>query len=363
MREPGGTPTRATRLVLDDSGAGERFDAFAATAFVGLTRSQAQRHIEAGRLTLNGKAAAASTKLKPGDVLDYDPPAPEPAEPIAQDIPLDILYEDDDLCVLNKPPGLVVHPAAGHADGTLVNGLLFHMKGLSGIGGVLRPGIVHRLDRDTSGVMVVTKNDAAHAKLARFFAERKVHKVYHAIVYGTPRPAEGVIDAPIGRHPEQRLRFTSKHPGPDARTAQTAYRVLASDGGVSLVECRPKTGRTHQIRVHLADHHWPIAGDFLYCAERRIRSVPDGPVRKALEPLHRQALHASGLMFNHPVKHTLMRFVAPLPADMAAIVAVLAPGVVAATLSNEDHLFPPYVPTDPSVTKRAPRKPEGSKPK
>jgi 23S rRNA pseudouridine1911/1915/1917 synthase len=228
-----------------------------------------------------------------------DVPPPEPAEAQPEAIPLDVLYEDGDLLAINKPAAMTVHPSAGHARSTLVNAILAHSPDLSGIGGVMRPGIVHRLDRDTSGVILVAKNDAAHHALARQLKERRVEKVYVALVEGTPAPSEGIIDAPIARDPRRRERMAVVEGG---REAVTAYRVVERFSGASLIEARPKTGRTHQIRVHLAAIGHPIVGDRVY--------------GRASNIIERQFLHARQITFAHPQSNETITIDAPLAPEL-----------------------------------------------
>ncbi len=244
--------------------AGERFDRFVTSQLPDLSRSRVQALILAGDILLNGAITRASEPLKTGDEIAVSIPDSAPFTALqAEDIPLVILHEDSDIVVIDKPAGLVVHPGAGNATGTLVQALLHHCQDLSGIGGVERPGIVHRLDKETSGCLVIAKNDAAHQSLAAQFAGRTVEKIYLAIVEGTLRRAGGVIEAAIGRHRSNRQKMAVDLTG-KGREAVTNYRVLATGDGLSLIECRPKTGRTHQIRVHLKHLGHPLAGDPVY---------------------------------------------------------------------------------------------------
>ncbi len=245
--------------------------------------------------------------------MEIEIPEPVAAEPAAEAIPLEVVFQDQHLLVLNKPAGLVVHPGAGRASGTLVNALLHHVKDLSGVGGVLRPGIVHRLDRGTSGLLVVAKDDATHRALAAQFAARGVEKEYLALVLGVPSPREGEIDKPIGRHPVQRKRMAVRAGG---RSALSTYRVLEAFDGAALLRVTIHTGRTHQIRVHLASIGHPVAGDATYGVRRRATS-------EALALLDRPALHAALLAFDHPANGRRLRFESPLPSDMAHVVCLL----------------------------------------
>ena len=265
----------------------ERLDSFLATALEDVTRSAAQRLIEEGRVTVNGKTVAKSCKLTGQEVIEVDLPEPEAIEAVPQDIPLDVVYEDEDVIVVNKPVGLVVHPAPGHPDGTLVNALLYHCgDSLSGIGGQLRPGIVHRIDRDTSGLIIAAKNDFAHQGLAAQLQDHTLARTYEAVVIGNLRQDTGTIDAPIGRHHTDRKRMAvTPHGG---RNAVTHYEVLERYQGYTYVRCKLETGRTHQIRVHMAHIGHPIYGDTVYGA------------KKPAPGMTGQCLHAVGLRFIHP---------------------------------------------------------------
>jgi 23S rRNA pseudouridine1911/1915/1917 synthase len=296
---------------VGESEAGQRLD-LAVAALAGVPRAQARRWIEGGRVGRNGEPAPrASQRLHEGDVLEVEPPEPIPSPLTPEPIPLAVLHEDADLIVIDKPAGLVVHPAPGNPTGTLVNALLHHCGDLAGIGGVLRPGIVHRLDRGTSGVMVVAKHDAAHLALAEQFRVHSVERVYLALVRGLPRAEEGAVERPIGRHPRERKRMSVHSPA--GREARTRWRVRERfpAEGVSLLEVRPETGRTHQIRVHLASAGLPIVGDPVY-----------GRGRSRLG-LERPALHAAVLGFVHPRSGERLRFTAPCPSDLAGIAEAL----------------------------------------
>jgi 23S rRNA pseudouridine1911/1915/1917 synthase len=294
---PEASPSATTDLVADV--AGERLDVFVARRLPALTRSRVQRLIADGRVLAAGQRARASLRLDAGQHVSVEVPPPAEATVAPERIPLDILFEDADLIVVNKPAGMTVHPSPGHESATLVNAILAHCDDLSGIGGVLRPGIVHRLDRDTSGLILVAKNDAAHNSLARQLKERRVEKVYLALVEGTPKPPEGVIDAPIARDPRNRQRMAIVEGG---RASVTAYRVVERFTGASLVEARPKTGRTHQIRVHLAAIGHPIIGDRIY--------------GKPSPLVARHFLHACRIEFAHPRTGDRVEFEAPLPDDL-----------------------------------------------
>jgi 23S rRNA pseudouridine1911/1915/1917 synthase len=284
--------------------AGVRLDRFVATAIEGLSRSRTKTLLESGEILRNGAPTRAAEILRAGDTLTVRIPDATPVEElVGEDIPLAILHEDSDLLVLDKPAGLVVHPGAGNATGTLVQALLHHCKDLSGIGGVERPGIVHRLDKETSGCLVIAKNDLAHQSLAAQFADRTVEKTYLAIVEGTPRRRTGEVNEPIGRHAvnRQKMKVTTAEKG---REALTLYKVLTSADGLSLVECRPRTGRTHQIRVHLRHLGHPIVGD---------------PVYGKRGKYERHLLHAWRLSFDHPRTGERLSFTSPVPADFPLV--------------------------------------------
>ena len=304
-------------------GAGQqgRLDRFLAAVFPDLSRSRLKDIILGGGVTVGAEVIRdPARKLVPGDVCTVVVPVAVPAVPVPQAIPLDVVFEDDCLIVIDKPPGLVVHPGAGNEDGTLVNALLAHCgPSLSGIGGVLRPGIVHRLDKDTSGLMVAAKTDRAHAGLAAQFADRRLSRTYLALVRGVPLPATGRIDAAIGRHPRHRQRMAVV--GRGGRSAATRYAVDRAFGRTAAtVSCTLETGRTHQIRVHMASIGHPIVGDPLY------GRPPAGadPVNARLRAFPRQALHATRLALRHPVNGEALVFERPVPADMAALIADLA---------------------------------------
>ncbi|HYD65823.1 RluA family pseudouridine synthase [Azospirillum sp.] len=321
--------TRHTVAVPPEA-AGDRLDKVLAAAVPDLSRSRAQALLEQGHVRSDGRTITdASQRVKPGQTFEVLVPAAEPAVPEAQEIPLTVVHEDADVLVLDKPPGLVVHPAAGNADGTLVNALLAHCgDSLSGIGGVRRPGIVHRLDKDTSGLMVVAKNDRAHHALTEQFSDRSLSRTYQALVWGVPSPKQGRIEGNIGRHPTDRKRMAVLESG--GKHAATRYRVLRAFGRTAaLVECTLETGRTHQIRVHMAHIGHPVVGDPLYGRGRAARAggahasnAPE-PQRGALVGFPRQALHAVGIAFRHPASGESVRFGVGLPADIADLIAAL----------------------------------------
>ena len=286
------------RLIADT--AGERLDAFLARAGEGLTRSAAQKLLEQGLVLRNGKPGRKNDKLTPGDVVEYTIPEAKPVDIVPTEIPLDIVYEDEDLLVINKPKGLVVHPAAGHSDDTLVNGLLYALgDDLSGINGELRPGIVHRIDKDTSGLLAVAKNDFAHTMLASQLKDHTMARTYEAIVVGSFREDSGTVDAPIGRHPTDRKKMCVTQR--NSKPAVTHWEVVQRYRGYTHIRCRLETGRTHQIRVHMAYIGHPILGDTVY-GHKKSELGQDS-----------QCLHAGALCFQHPRDgHPVMVF-AQLP--------------------------------------------------
>ena len=289
------------RLRASEESKNQRLDAFLASSLDGLTRSQAARLIESGEVAVNGKTAGKSYKLAGGEDIAVTLPEPEPVEAVPQDIPLDVVYEDADVIVVNKPSGMVVHPAPGHPDGTLVNALLYHCVGtLSGIGGALRPGIVHRIDRDTSGLIIAAKNDAAHQYLSAQLADHTLARTYECIVVGALREDRGTVDAPIARHPTDRKRMAVVAGG---REAVTHWEVIARYPGYTHVRCRLETGRTHQIRVHMAYIGHPILGDTVYGAKKEVPGLTG------------QCLHAVGLRFLHPRTHEVVELFCPLPEE------------------------------------------------
>lgn len=301
------------RWIVGEEEAGSRLDV-AVSTLAAVTRSQARRWVDEGRVALNGAPARASQKVQPGDVLDAAPPEPLPSPLTPEPIPLAVIHEDADLIVIDKAAGMVVHPAPGHSSGTLVNALLHHCRDLAGVGGVTRPGIVHRLDRGTSGVMVVAKHDAAHHALAEQFRDHTIEREYRALVRGLPGADSGRVDRPIGRHRSDRKRMSVQAVA--SREAHTGWRVLErfprSDR--SWLSVLPESGRTHQIRVHLASAGLPIVGDPVY--GRAGRGV-------AVE-LERPALHAALLGFVHPTRGERLRFESPVAPDVAALLALLA---------------------------------------
>lgn len=288
-----------TILTVKPAESGERVDVFLVSQMPDLSRSRVQKLIKEEEVLVNGISVKPNYLVEERDEISVHIPALQELEVVAQDIPFEILYEDQDLIVVNKPQGMVVHPAAGNWDGTLVNALMHHCRDLSGINGVMRPGIVHRIDKDTSGVLVAAKNDFAHLSLAEQIKEHTITRIYNAVVHGVVGEPAGIIEAPIGRHPVQRRKMAvvlknSKH-------AVTHYRVLERFKEFTLIEAKLETGRTHQIRVHMSYLGHPVAGDPLY-----------GP-RKSFLDLQGQALHARVLGFKHPRTGEYVEFVAPLP--------------------------------------------------
>ena len=289
-----------TRLTLRADRPGERADALVCRLVPDLTRSAAQRLLERGAVTSAGRPVRKNDRPAPGDVLEVVLPDPEPIDVRPQDIPLDVVYEDGDVIVVNKPVGLVVHPAPGHPDGTLVNALLYHCgTSLSGINGELRPGIVHRIDRDTSGLIIAAKNDRAHLALAAQLQDHSLARTYEAVAVGNLREDSGTVDAPIGRHPVERKKMAVDRK--NGREAITHWTVLARYPGYTHVECRLETGRTHQIRVHLASIGHPLLGDTVYGA------------KKPVPGLAGQCLHARRLRFVHPATGETVELECPLP--------------------------------------------------
>jgi 23S rRNA pseudouridine1911/1915/1917 synthase len=324
-----------TMVEVDAEGAGQRLDQWLSGKLgPGISRSRVQMLIRQGAVSLDGKLLGeGKRKMAAGERVSVVMLAPEPAEPQGEDIALDVLYEDDELIVINKQAGLVVHPGAGNWTGTLVNALIHHCgASLSGIGGVRRPGIVHRLDKQTSGVMVVAKTDSAHKALSEAFAdhgrEGDLERAYAALVWGMPARAKGTIDAPLGRAADRVRRAVVPEGRDDARHAITHFTVeerfgeaQAEFASASLVECRLETGRTHQIRVHMAHIGHPVVGDPDYgrAFATKANRLPE-PLRTKIKAFPRQALHARLLAFRHPKSHVIMRFEAPLPPDMQELV-------------------------------------------
>jgi 23S rRNA pseudouridine1911/1915/1917 synthase len=297
-----------------------RLDRALGELFPSQSRNFLAKLVTSGRVRIDGAAATKSSqRVETGQQVTVEIPAAAPSTMPSQDLPLTILYEDEDVVVIDKPAGLVVHPAAGHPDQTLVNALLHHVRDLSGIGGELRPGIVHRLDKDTSGVMLIAKHDDAHRKLTAAWNTDAVRKEYLALVYGTPNEDRGTVDAPIGRDPRDRKRMAVVG---DGRRAITDYELAERLRYASLLRCRLRTGRTHQIRVHMKHLGHPIVGDPVYSGPQW-RGIPDKKIQRILSSLQRQALHAARITFAHPRDGRVMVVEAAMPEDMREIVLAL----------------------------------------
>lgn len=334
-------PDEIRRVIPPPEAAGKRVDAALVEAWPDLSRSRIQGLIGQGRLTLEGAPVrAAAEKVRAGLAYELRLPPPAPAAPQPEDIPLDVVFEDAHLIVVNKPAGMAAHPAAGSLTGTLVNALLHHCRGgLAGIAGVARPGIVHRIDKDTTGLIVAAKTDAAHAGLAKLFAAHRLERAYYALTRGAPPAKNGVIDLPLARSSEDRRKMAvvrNRESGAGKRAVTHYWTVEAfgrrADGAVgrpaaALLECRLETGRTHQIRAHLAHLGAPLIGDPLYGKARGLKLAETGPAAEAAEAaaraFSRQALHAAVLGFTHPVTGETLRFTAPPPADLQALLAAL----------------------------------------
>ncbi len=316
---------------MTDERSGVRLDRFLADTHTDLSRSRLRQLLDAGAVTRGGETIRdANHRVKPGETYLIDVPHPAPATPQGEDIPLIVVYEDKDLIVIDKPAGLVVHPAAGNPDGTLVNALIAHCgASRSGVGGVARPGIVHRLDKDTSGLLVAAKTERAMASLAKQFANHTIERAYNAVVWGSPRLGDGVIDTQIGRNPFDRKRMGVLRAG--GKEARTHYRVVERFGDperplASLLECRLETGRTHQIRVHLTHLGHPLIGDASYGRARQAPrpKTPDEEMAfAAATNFPRQALHAYILGFQHPSLHKTLRFESKWPEDLSSLIAAL----------------------------------------
>ncbi len=305
-------------FVVESDAAGQRIDRFLSAEDTGLSRSALQALVAEGHVRCNGSTVSKSLKLKAGDTILLEIPEAKPIEAVPQDIPLDIVFEDEHLLVVNKPKGMVVHPAPGNPDGTLVNALLWHCEGsLSGIGGEIRPGIVHRIDKDTSGLLVVAKDDVTHIGLSQQMAVHSVERAYNTIVYGGFTQDEGFVEGYLGRSKSDRKKMEAyKDEEPHTKYAYTGYRVLERFGGFTMLECRLKTGRTHQIRVHMSSIQHPVAGDPVY-----------GP-HNCITSLHGQCLHAKTLGFVHPITGEQLRFESELPAYFTNFIASLKRGKI-----------------------------------
>ncbi len=301
----------------------ERLDSFLSFCLPDISRSQIKKLIDDNLVLVNGQTAKASLKLKGDEQIEVTLPEPEPIEAIPQEIPLDILFEDSAVVVINKPAGMVVHPAAGHATGTLVNALLHHCEDLAGIGGELRPGIVHRIDKDTSGILVITKNDSSHQQLAAQFKAHSIHRIYLALIHGCPEADTGIIHQAIGRHPTQRKKMSGKaRNGKDAVTHWKIIKRYPADR-LSLVQCQLETGRTHQIRVHFSEMNLPLVGDPLYGSRSKDAAIQDQKLAKLIKNLPGQALHAHSLGFIHPDSGKYLEFSTQMPETLLSIISYL----------------------------------------
>jgi 23S rRNA pseudouridine1911/1915/1917 synthase len=299
---------------------GQRLDIFLAQSDAAISRSHVKCVIEEGDVLVNGIIPKVSQRLKDGDVIVLTQRPPQEATALPQNIPLDIVYEDAAIIVINKPAGMVVHPAPGNADNTLVNALLFHCHDLSGIGGVLRPGIVHRLDKDTSGLIVAAKSDDAHRHLSAQFEKHEVHKKYLALVWGNTKDKQGEIVKPVGRHTIDRKKMSTNTKR--GKEAITFWKVIERFDVATLLEVEIKTGRTHQIRVHLSDLRYPLIGDAVYgSAANRIQNIANPALKAQIKAFNRQALHAAYLSFIHPLTGKRVEFNTDMPQDMADLCA------------------------------------------
>ena len=315
------TDPRTGRYTVTGDEEGVRLDVYLAGRDAGLSRSQIRKAVEEGRVLVNGRRVKAGHRLREGETVDLVIPEPAPMDVQPEAIPLSVVFEDEHLLVVDKPAGMVVHPAAGHSSGTLVHALLHHCRDLSGIGGVLRPGIVHRLDRDTSGLLLVAKTDGAHRGLTTQFRERLIDKTYLAVVLGVPPTDAGEVLLPVGRHPSDRKKMSTR--SSRGRDAVTRWRVRERFGAATLLEVGLLTGRTHQIRVHLASQGYPVVGDAVYGRSGLLKSVADMETRSILRGMKRQALHAARIAFRHPLQGVPLSFESPLPADMAGLCEAL----------------------------------------
>jgi len=306
----------STRLVVTSEESRTRLDQFVSQRLADLTRSRIKKLIEEGHILVNGGPKKAGVLLRTADVVTVHVPESRPYDVTAEDIPLSVLYEDSDLIVVDKAQGMVVHPAHGHSDGTLVNALLHHCRDLSGIGGVTRPGIVHRLDKGTSGVMVAAKNDQAHRLLSAQFKDHIIKRVYLTAVRGVPKEDRGRIEKSLARHPRERKKIAVRESG---RRAVTEYEVLGHRGGISMLKLVPGTGRTHQLRVHLSSSGHPILGDTTYGGGVRSLHLRSIQATNLLRALKRPALHAWKLEFDHPSQGRRMSFEAPPPDDLRGL--------------------------------------------
>ncbi|MGV8057225.1 MAG: RluA family pseudouridine synthase [Smithellaceae bacterium] len=309
-------------FTVNENESGQRLDMILTQREQSLSRSQIKRVIEEGDVLVNNLPPKPSQRLKEGDVIRLNLKPAQEAIAIPQEIPLNIVYEDEAIVVVNKQAGMVVHPAPGNYDHTLVNALLFHCHDLSGIGGVLRPGIVHRLDKGTSGLIVAAKSDAAHRNLSAQFKNHEVEKTYRALVWGNMKDNQGEIILPVGRHSGDRKKMSTK--SKRGRDAITLWKVRERYGTATLLDVEIKTGRTHQIRVHLSDRGYPVVGDAVYGNTSKIRAISDTALKAQLKALDRQALHAARLSFVHPSSNERVVFTAEMPEDMANLCTLLS---------------------------------------
>ncbi|MCX5886591.1 MAG: RluA family pseudouridine synthase [Proteobacteria bacterium] len=299
----------------------KRLDAYLAENMPSLSRSQVKKIIEGGFVTVNNCAPKVAQKLKENDTVQVSLPAPKPLETKPENIPLNVLHEDEDIIVINKPAGMVVHPAPGNYAGTLVNALLYHCPSLTGIGGVIRPGIVHRLDKGTSGTLVVAKNDLSHQTLSSQFKKHTIFRLYHCLVYGTMESDQGIVALPIGRDISHRKKMSVRTK--KGRESVTNWKMLKGYRDFSWLEIKPETGRTHQIRVHLSGIGHPVVGDPVYGGVSRLANLKDKSLMESIKKLNRPILHASVLGFHHPRTKEYLEFTAPLPTEIQEILDII----------------------------------------
>ena len=311
----------AHSLTIGEEAAGARLDSFLASGILQISRTRIQRAIEDGDILVNERASKPGYRLRPGDRIEIDLTEPPPVALVPEPLPINIVYEDDDLIVVDKPAGMIVHPGAGVESGTLANALVYHFNTLSDVAGRIRPGIVHRIDKETSGLLVVAKNDSAHERLSDQFRDRRVFKMYLALVYGRVSESRGEIEARIGRSPHNRTRMSVLRGGA-GRAAHTIFEVAERYNEFTLLKVQIKTGRTHQIRVHLAHTGHPVAGDSTYGGGRE-NSIRNALVKRETIALGRQFLHSAQLGFNHPRTGKPLEFVSQLPPELARFLALL----------------------------------------
>ncbi|MGA3206651.1 MAG: RluA family pseudouridine synthase [Syntrophales bacterium] len=316
-KSTGSQERKSDKFIVDAHEAGLRLDIYLSLKDLGLSRSQVKKSVDDGLVRVNSFHSKVSHRLRPGDIVEIDKREPVACRALPQDLPLSIVYEDQHILVVDKPAGMVVHPAAGHFQDTIVNAILHHCQNLSGIGGILRPGIVHRLDKGTSGLLIVAKSDEAHQGLAGQFKRHEVKKTYKTLVYGNPKEDEGAIDLPMGRHPVDRKKMSTR--SRRSKEALTTWKVHERFGVAAMLDVDIVTGRTHQIRVHLSAAGYPVVGDSVYGNPKRADTVHNTFVRSKLKAMKRQALHAAKVGFVHPVTCHDMMFSSPLPDDMAEL--------------------------------------------